>query len=336
MPEITVEKTLNPSELWKCIQPRRLKALKLAVLRKTPTHKVRQLVALEELRALISAEKKLPYVKGEIPDLLCDRLLLTFSRTYRTTRVLAQKLGIAVKPGLITNESTLIEFDPLSPSVTYSPVARDMHRLLNSIWSDDFKVSDVRRLSRKVTNTFHELNHAIMFRTLRPRKISSAGPQDIADYFQLVESLAVVRDLQLADELNRAGRYICEIGSLLRGHERAVEVSTKLDFDAFRSFTLTNFFFLKAKTKRQILKAFRFAGVTHVDHELMFINGGFIDETSPWWIKNYHRKHGGRFALPAAAARAPTLNFTVAPPAKLISSPRSMSSLYKWFGALYE
>ena len=128
-----------------------------------------------------------------------DLQLLTASRIYRESRKQYVELGGAFTPRVASMLRSLSAQDLFADDIEYTPSFtelewfRDRH---GEVSDPDDEVSALSRFNE--ISLFHEQNHRLIWRLLPP---PPSSVRDIGRYLNFAESLVVMLDLALGDEL---------------------------------------------------------------------------------------------------------------------------------------
>lgn len=154
--------------------------------------------------------KKNPLHYSEQPY---DQFLLKKSRLYLRSRTLFNKQGGIAVPTLLSSPRSLSSAALIENKIEYSPLARELE------WSCNDPVQKRDRkhfatLRTFVTSVFHEQNHRILWRHLIEQEHFCPQTREAAHrYLNLIESLIVILDFALGDELGlKTGRMLYERG----------------------------------------------------------------------------------------------------------------------------
>lgn len=281
------------------------------------------MVTVAQLNTYLRLQKKLPRHPLEIPELPFDRLLLHSSRHYLQTRKLAASLGIRLIPKPVPLNRKLVEFDPKSRQVAFSPIDR-RQGITTDLWPDLRKYSG---------SAFHDLNHAIFFGLLRPHARTWCDPDRALEYFALVESLVILRDAQMSLELGSALVPLQLLGVVYsKPRDRHCEKGAA-DPAWFRSQLLVNYCLLLGMKSA---KARKFVS----GPELPSLNDQFVLITHRRWVSRFRRsfkdgsKGSGIPPVPTAQERR-TFNLQTLDPERLARSREEIARLHAWFQGLF-
>lgn len=151
---------------------------------------------LEVLSAMPTSKKHDSLWLEEYPF---DLQLLTASRLYRESRRSYVELGGTFSPRISSTMRSLSAQDLFADDIDYTPSFteiewfRDHHR---EISDPEDEVAALARFNE--ISLFHEQNHRVIWRILPPVPIAE---RDVSRYLNFAESLVVMLDLALGDEL---------------------------------------------------------------------------------------------------------------------------------------
>lgn len=267
---------------------------------------------LKQIQALLAAEVQQPCHRFEATGQPFDRLLLANSRHYLRTRTLSRRLGVTLEPSVKSLERGYSDFSCTTATVEYTPIRAELLRFLDysekSATSDTRRWQEFLRLRELVTALYHELNHAILFRTVRPSSRLAKHPQAAKLYHYFVEALAWMRDHQLAREIGKPALPLVLSGALYKAPALKVDVRP-LNHDRFLES-------LHATYSRYLgnLKYGRLA-------------------TKDRWFEQYLKTHGNALELPDAASEktAPLIWLDVQSADDLIRDRKKASKICEWF-----
>ena len=278
-----------------------------------PADEMLDRVNAAELAVLFAFESRLPRDRIEVPELLFDRLLLKLSVHYRRTRRRARTAGIELMPSIRSLKRVLREFDPTKDTVFYGPMRTPLRERLKS---NPLKTQELMKYNYPV---YHELNHGIAVKHFPPP--SGLSARERSRFWSVQETIAILRDIQLAEELGPLGGPLQRFGSLFRS--RLKGVAPKFDYDRFRRlflYVLLRMNSVSDPTARKLLRQH----VGSIDRETPArVSGGFLKKTVPAWLGS---RAGG---LGSRRVRGPTLEY--ADPMMLLRDPAKLRPLYRWY-----
>jgi hypothetical protein len=143
-----------------------------------------------------------------------DRELLAMSSLYRKSRQLYVKSGGTYRPRLSSTERSLSATDLFKNEIEYTPSESEV------LWFKDHlnEIHDTSTFAEALINfngisVFHEQNHRILWKAL-PR-----APKDLREfcrYLNFAESLIVMLDLALGDELGKVSHALERLKTIYR------------------------------------------------------------------------------------------------------------------------
>jgi hypothetical protein len=154
---------------------------------------------LKDVRVLSKAPVNSRYKGNSLYEYPFDLQLLTASSLYRESRKQYLELGGRYSPRISSTMRSLSAQDLFADEIDYTPAHTEL------VWfsKNDRDVHDpeeeIVSLERFSTiSVFHEQNHRILWRLLPP---ASVGERALSRYLNFAESLVVMLDLALADEI---------------------------------------------------------------------------------------------------------------------------------------
>lgn len=154
---------------------------------------------LKDLRTLSSVKTNVRHAGLKLYEYPFDLQLLTASSLYRESRKQYLELGGRYSPRISSTMRSLSAQDLFADEIDYTPAHTEL------VWfsKNDRDVHDpeeeIVSLERFSTiSVFHEQNHRILWRLLPP---ASVGERALSRYLNFAESLVVMLDLALADEI---------------------------------------------------------------------------------------------------------------------------------------
>lgn len=140
-----------------------------------------------------------------------DRELLSLSPLFRRSREEYLRGGGVFRPSLASSPRTLSSPILLTPRIEYSPIESEL--FWSALDPARRRNSDDLLLLRTFTSSlFHEQSHRILWRLLPPPLRDAAS---LRRYLNFVESLVVVLDMALGDELGPAVAAVFYLGGAI-------------------------------------------------------------------------------------------------------------------------
>lgn len=156
---------------------------------------------LKDLRLLCSVPTSKKHRHLLLEEYPFDNQLLCLSRMYRESRKLYLSLGGAFNASLCSTMRSLSAQDLFKDEISYTPSATEF------LWFKDHQedvadpAEEMESLIRySGISLYHEQNHRVVWRVLPP---APSEERDLCRYLNFAESLVVVLDLALGDELGR-------------------------------------------------------------------------------------------------------------------------------------
>jgi hypothetical protein len=136
--------------------------------------------------------------KDSLPEQPFDAHLLKVSPLYRKSRKLYFTLGGRFQSSLISTPRTLSSPGLLYPLIHYSPIESEMTWAAREVSRGAMTPEHLLTLRTYTSSLFHEQNHRIVWSVLPSAPKSAEG---LRSYLNLAESLVIVLDMALGDEL---------------------------------------------------------------------------------------------------------------------------------------
>jgi hypothetical protein len=294
---------------------------------------LRAVLLLDQMRALMKHQSKLRPLKGELSDALFDRLMLRESRCYQVTRSIATQMGIDFDQKFRSGKNTFRAFDPALSTVAYSPIAQEVTWACRPNVLPTQAFEELRLLFSHSNALYHDLNHAILYRLVRPTKVNVA-PEAIKNYFALIESLATMREIEFSRELGPSSVPLATAGVVYYWLiDSEVIPESPATFKNFRRLLLFNYFRILGQSLRQTKENLVKSGITPWLCRFRGPSDNLVEKICPKWMQGYLEKHGNRIALPAPHSHGQLL--FVDPTREFISDPRFIESLYEYYVNLF-
>lgn len=154
---------------------------------------------LKDLQFLYALPISAKYKKLALPEYPFDNQLLHASRLYRDSRAMYLELGGTFQARVCSTMRALSAQDLFKDEIDFTPSESEL------VWFKNFafEVSDPEEEILSLTrfneiSLFHEQNHRVIWRLLPPAPSEQA---DLCRYLNFAESLVVMIDLALGDEL---------------------------------------------------------------------------------------------------------------------------------------
>ena len=291
---------------------------------------------LEQLRYLYRIQAGLPKLSLAKPELPFDRFLLSYSQHYLQTRKIAEKIGCSLVPEVVSLSRSLTNFSPSSARIEFSPLRSELNWLLTSNADRKTRLSVFSDLTKITSCAFHDLNHSILFRLLRPQT-ELKNSKSIAYYYTFIESLVILRDLMLADELGPIGLPLKTLGVVYRNNSRPKRSVTYLSFEEFYSYFSYTYLSLLGFSKTKARAALKHTGIRFTPHPALDTNQDFIDHTHAYWMKKHFKQFGRRLVLPKKAKRgALRIQIRFSSELAQIEDREQMYRVYLWMRDFFE
>jgi hypothetical protein len=294
---------------------------------------LRARLLLDQIRALIKHQSKLRPLKGELSDALFDRLMLSESRCYQVTRSIATEMNIDFEHKFRSGKNAFRAFDPALSRVAYSPIAQEVAWVCRPKVVPTQAFQELRILFGYSNALYHDLNHAILYRLVRPTKVNVA-PKAVQNYFALIESLATMREIEFSRELGPASVPLATAGVVYYWLiDPEVIPGSPPTFINFRRLLLFNYFRILGQSLPQTKESLIKSGVTPWSCRFRGPSDNLVERICPRWMQEYLKRHGNRIALPAPYSRGQRISAD--PSKEFISDPRFIESIYEHYMSLF-
>lgn len=223
-----------------------------------------------------------------------DAQLLSMSPLYLKSRKEYLKLGGRFHPRLCSTMRSLSAQDLFADSIDYSPTESEMIWFVKNSQDVADPEKEVEALGRfSEISVFHEQNHRIVWRMLPP---APKEQPDVRRYLNFAESLVVILDLALGDELGRKNSVLFEEMKVIYrsgGRGPWIKRSHKQSRDYYVALFLATYYVLEMMNPDDILPALNYVfpgqkainqAVTERSLELSEL---FTRITNPQWQERY-------------------------------------------------
>jgi hypothetical protein len=270
-------------------------------------------VLKQGIRALAAVKSK-PHSQA-LPEQPFDQQLLALSPLYRRSRELYLKGGGKYRAALVSSPRTLSSPILLEQLIEYSPIEREL------VWAatDPVQSRDAQQLQHLMTlrtyasSLFHEQSHRILWRMLPPPPPltgtgkGSKAAAGLRRYLNFVESLVIILDMALGDELGPALASVFYLSGVT--YDPGTDAGRGLSRREYRNYlqaalhaTYLNLeMYDPEQISRGIAPMFPQAGelAERAARRSGNLDRGFVTRTNPHW----QRKH--RVAVSNALSRLP-------------------------------
>lgn len=252
---------------------------------------------LQDVQFLCAIPGSKKFVKLQLPDYPFDLQLLSQSPLYRQSRKLYLDLGGVFSARVSSTMRSLSAQDLFKDEIEYTPSYAEI------LWFKDhhFEVVDplneIEALSRfNEISLFHEQNHRVIWRLLPPPPTEE---RDLSRYLNFAESLVVILDLALGDQLGRKSSSIFErIKVIYRsgGQHRWLAESKKVYRQYLFSLLCSTYYVLEMTRPEDILPAidYVFPGQKKMNRQAvqrsLEISELFTRITNPQWQERFSKQ----------------------------------------------
>lgn len=254
------------------------------------------LADLEYLSALPTSSKHRKLILEEYPF---DAQLMEASSLYRISRKLYLALGGVFKPRVCSTMRGLSAQDLFKDQIDFTPSFSEM------LWFKDFhyEVADPQEEVRSLTrfneiSLYHEQNHRIIWRLLPP---APAEKDDLRRYLNFAESLVVILDLALGDELGVKNSKTFERMKVIyrsAGKEKYVSLPKQSYRNYLLALFVATYYALETIHYDDIPQAVSYvmqekvSTVRDAVNRALEINELFTRVTNPMWQERYWQEAG--------------------------------------------
>lgn len=248
---------------------------------------------LDDLSQLATTKKHAALALTEYPF---DLQLLSNSRLYRTSRIRYLSKGGQFNPRVCSTMRSLSTQNIFNDKIEYSPIAQEL------LWFRDHYVLLTPKEMKKQHEAlaqfndiavFHEQNHRLVWALLPPPPDSK---RDICRYLNFAESLVVMLDLALADELKlKKSEAFNRLNLILRPAARSSKFLNSKS--KYRSYLIALFcvtyMILEFVESKDLLKAVNYIlpGQKEINQlavrRSLELNESFVKVTNPQWQNMY-------------------------------------------------
>lgn len=156
---------------------------------------------VKDLAVLFNLKRSQKFEPLAVDQFPFDIEMLTASQLYRQSRLQYLNLGGAFKPKLSSMMRSLRAQDLFKDEIDFTPSRDEMVWFLENFKSLENPYDQVQALKQFNENSlFHEQNHRTIWRILPPAPIEKVA---FRRYLNFAESLVVMLDLALGDQLGR-------------------------------------------------------------------------------------------------------------------------------------
>lgn len=222
-----------------------------------------------------------------------DRELLSLSPLFRRSRELYLSGGGEFRPALASSPRTLSSPILLTPQIEYSPIESEFFWAAGDP-AQARKPEHLMQLRTFTSSLFHEQSHRILWRHLPPPPRDAAG---LRRYLNFVESLVVVMDMALGDELGPAVSAVFYLGGAVYDPGTRVKelgLSRREYRNYLQAALYATFLCLEQYEPARIPDAVA-AEFSSMPAELLEravarslrLDRGFVERTNPFWQKRH-------------------------------------------------
>jgi hypothetical protein len=250
---------------------------------------------LKDVRELSALPRKSRYAKLCLYEYPFDHQLLSMSRLYRESRKQYLALGGRFSPRISSLMRSLSAQDLFANDIDYTPSSSELSwfaEQTDDVYDPAFEIAALEQFNS--ISVFHEQNHRIIWRLLPP---APKEERDLIRYLNFAESLVVMLDLALGDEIDQVSRRVSQTFERMKVIYRTggkIQSWQPLK-EQYRNYLLATlcatYFILELVNPEDVLKAVDFAlpGQKKMNREAVSraldINELFTRITNPEWQK---------------------------------------------------
>ena len=171
---------------------------------------------LKDLKKLAKLSTSRQHAKLTLDEYPFDNQLLTLSSLYRERRRSYLKLGGAFSAKVCSMMRGLSRQDLFKNEIDYTPSYSEMMWFVDHPNDVTEPVEQMLALARfNEISIYHEQNHRVIWQLLPP---APAEPRDLSRYLNFAESLVVILDLALGDQLGLQASKVFQRQNLIYRH----------------------------------------------------------------------------------------------------------------------
>ncbi len=226
-----------------------------------------------------------------------DSLLLATSSLYRKSRQLYREQAGTFSPSLLSSARSLSSSDLLKNHISYSPTEDEL------IWAAKHEPASVLKLRTLTTSVFHEQSHRILWKHFQEAQVHAPREKNaLRRYLNFVESLVVLMDMALADQVNpNTATALYLVGSI---YDPGTRVRSELGNSRAARRQYRNYLHAAAYATYLNLEFYRPSQIARAIHALypslgpleervcaraLRLDRNFVTRTNPIWQHRNHR-----------------------------------------------
>lgn len=226
-----------------------------------------------------------------------DSRLLTLSPLYLRSRKLYLELGGRFYPRLCSTMRSLSAQDLFADRIDYSPSETELIWFVenkNDVLDPEKEIESITRFTE--ISVFHEQNHRVIWRMLPP---APKEQNDLRRYLNFAESLVVILDLALGDELGlKYSEDFEHLRVIYRSGGRGpwIKKNHKQNRDYYLALFLATYYLLEMMNPEDILPALDYvlpgqkAINKAVTHRSLQLSELFTRITNPQWQDRFWKQ----------------------------------------------
>ena len=258
---------------------------------------------LKDTKMLCELPASKKYEKILLKEYPFDQQLLTASRLYRQSRKLYLSLGGTYRQTVCSTMRSLSAQDLFKDEIDFTPALSELLWFKDHVQEVSDPEAEVEALMRfNEISLFHEQNHRVIWRLLPP---APSEERNLSRYLNFAESLVVVMDLALGDELGSKLSPIFERMKVIYrsgGSDDWNKKSKKVYRQYLLSLLCATYLILEMTNPEDILKAvdYIFPGQKKMNKEAvrrsLDISELFTRITNPEWQARYWQQARDKLA----------------------------------------
>ena len=269
---------------------------------------------LKDVRVLSKVPVETRLTKQKLYEYPFDEQLLTLSSLYRASRKQYLKLGGRFSPRVSSTMRSLSAQDLFVDEIDYTPAATELHWFAANVADVYDPEEEVLALERFNTiSVFHEQNHRILWRLLPP---APKEERDLVRYLNFAESLVVMLDLALGDEIGAKLSPAFERMKVIYrtgGVSKPFRASREIYREYLLSMLCATYFILEMMNPEDVLKAVDYVLPTsrkmnrEAVSRALDLSELFTRITNPQWQERSWKKAAASLARMHRGSRADAL-----------------------------
>lgn len=251
---------------------------------------------LGDVQTLLKVPAPKKYSNLLLPEYPFDLQLLNSSRLYRESRKLYLSVGGVFASRVCSTMRSLSAQDLFKDEISFTPSFSELTWFHDSVHEVSDPEAEVLALSRfNEISLYHEQNHRILWRLLPP---APKEERDLCRYLNFAESLVVMLDLALGDELGSKLSPVFErMKVIYRSGGRGPKQESKAEYRRYLlALMCTTYYALEVVHDDDILKAVDYVlpGQKKLNQQAvrrgLELSELFTRVTNPLWQERYWKE----------------------------------------------